>query len=102
MSPRQALNFEIFNFHEYLWCSSAKRENLEEEKCVLSGLIVRKIKKVEKLLSLEMNRKARDFESRRQIEDLNRYRKQNADLMREADHTIQATSKYKLTDFNPQ
>ena len=40
-----------------------------------------------------MNRKARDFESRRQIEDLNRYRKQNADLMREADHTIQATSK---------
>ena len=49
-----------------------------------------------------MNRKARDFESRRQIEDLNRYRKQNADLMREADHTIQATSKYKLTDFNPQ
>ena len=46
MSPRQALNFEIFNFHEYLWCSSAKRENLEEEKCVLSGLIVRKIKKL--------------------------------------------------------
>ena len=69
---------------------------------MLSGLVVRKIKKVEKLLSFEMNRKARDFESRRQIEDLNRYRKQNADLMREADHTIQATSKYKLTDFNPQ
>jgi len=40
-----------------------------------------------------MNRKARDFESRRQIEDLNRYRKQNADLMREADHTIEATKK---------
>ena len=103
MSPRQALNFEIFNFHEYLWCSSAKRENLEEEKCVLSGLIVRKIKKLKNCwVWLEMNRKARDFESRRQIEDLNRYRKQNADLMREADHTIQATSKYKLTDFNPQ
>lgn len=40
-----------------------------------------------------MNRKARDFEARRQIEDLNRYRKQNNDLMTECENSIQATKK---------
>jgi len=40
-----------------------------------------------------MNRRTRDVESRRQIEDLNRYRKQNNDLMKEAENSIQASRK---------
>ena len=44
-----------------------------------------------------MNRRNRDFEARRQFEDLHRYRKQNSDLMKESENSIQS-SRTSITD----